>query len=164
MGIIKQVGGMGMKRRIVAWAMMINIGLLLVSGCSSIWDLKGKDTYEGLPVYQFDVENETVTIDGVLYKEIDSLPGPVINGDIFCYIWYEPHYEIEGGVTYMVRTANWKEDGKYLYAESLHYDIGKLPITFGMYLERVDEENEYSGEDSWGFSPDPEDLERWKAK
>lgn len=112
----------------------------LMAPRTSMYDLRGKDTYEGLPVYQYNVEEESVVIDGTLYKEVDDIPMDYIGmGDRIGYIWYEPHYRIEGGVIYKVYRMTNSESGEYLYAESPPYKEGRGDTCFGMHLKRAED-------------------------
>ena len=133
----------GMKRIIT----FIVVMFLIFGSCAYVFapelSLEGRDTYKGLPVYQYNAEDKTVSIDGVLYKSIDERPKQYRFGDLFGYLWYYPHYQITGGVIYNLKRMEPKEDSgdpeKYIYAHSpLYTKENGAPIQFGIYLKRVD--------------------------
>lgn len=130
-----------MKKRVCfILAALLCVFAVLSGGCA-IGDLTGKDTYEGLPLYQYNVEDNTVEIDGALYHPIEYSEDIVkVIGKTIGFIWYKPHYEIEDGVVYALAIVNGDtEDKKYLYAVSYtYYQTENGKVRFDMLLERED--------------------------
>lgn len=140
----------GMKRIIT----FIVVMFLIFGSCAYVFapepSLEGRDTYKGLPVYRYNAEDKTVSIDGVLYKNIDERPKQYTFGNLFSYLWYYPHYQITEGVIYDLKWMEPKEDSgdpkKYIYAVSSYYDTEDgtkegepiAPIFFALFFERVD--------------------------
>lgn len=142
----------GMKRIITFIAIMF----LIFGSCAYVFapepSLEGRDTYKGLPVYQYNAEDKTVSIDGVLYESVEGweFPEQYKIGDFFGYLWYYPHYQITEGVIYDLKWMEPKEDSgdpkKYIYAVSSYYDTEDgtkegepiAPIFFALFFERVD--------------------------
>ena len=135
------------KKACMILAALLCVFVIFSGGCA-IGDLTGKDTYEGLPLYQYNVEDNTVEIDGALYREIDYSQdiGDTLIGEIIGFIWYKPHFEIEDGVVYTVSMLYIRKDKgygykdkQYLYASSYtYYEVGNGKINYNMILERVD--------------------------
>ncbi len=123
--------------------MLVAFMASLCTGCHPMPDLSGKDSYEGLPVYQYDVENESITIDGVLYKEEGDISPAAVNfDDPIGFIWYSPHYEVQSGVGYSLYGLKDVQNKEYLYASSPYYRIeaenSYIDMYYVMVLKRVD--------------------------
>lgn len=136
------------RKRCMLIALVLGI-LCFCTGCYDEWNLEGKDTYEGLPVYQYNAEDNTVSIDGVLYKNADIDPDedpdtfPRLSiGERFGYLWYNPHYDIKEGVIYGLDWLKETEDPtEYIYANSFWYKREDgTPMRYGILLKRVDAE------------------------
>ena len=68
-----------MKKVIIIVLSIIGIfifGSVIYMRSCPAWSLEGMDTYEDLPVYQYDTERGGVEIDGVFYERIpgDEFP------------------------------------------------------------------------------------------
>ena len=129
-----------MKRKICMLIILVLGILYFCSGCYDEWNLEGKDTYKGLPVYQYNAEDKTVSINGVLYESVEEFPEKYVIGERFGYLWYYPHYRIKEGVIYGLDWLKGTEDPtEYIYANSSFYKKENgAPIQFGIYLKRVD--------------------------
>lgn len=105
-----------------------------------IGDLTGKDTYEGLPLYQYNVEDNTVEIDGATYHPVEYAAGTVMKmGEMTGFLWYKPHYEIEDGVIYTISMLSDYPDKEYLYAMAYtFYQTENGKVQFRMLLKRED--------------------------
>ena len=127
-----------MKKRAKMAVCLICLLAVLVCCISCRVDLSNRTTYKGFPVYQYNAESHTVEIDGVSYREVSELPTDTISvGDVIGYIWYEPHFEVDGGAVYTLGFLTDYSGGEYLYAHSAMYKIGKVPKHYTLLLERV---------------------------
>ena len=129
------------RKRCMLIALVLGI-LCFCTGCYDEWNLEGKDTYEGLPVYQYNAEDKTVSIDVVLYKRVEEFPEKYVIGERFGYLWYNPHYDIKEGVIYGLDWLKETEDPtEYIYANSFWYKREDgTPMRYGILLKRVDAE------------------------
>ena len=130
----------GMKRIITFIVVMFLILVIYARACVPAQSLEGRDTYKGLPVYQYNAEDDTVSIDGVLYESVEEFPEKYVIGERFGYLWYYPHYRMKEGVIYGLDWLEGTEDPtEYIYANSPFYKKENgAPIQFGIYLKRVD--------------------------
>ena len=81
----------GIKRIITFIVVMFLILVIYARACVPAQSLEGRDTYKGLPVYQYNAEDDTVSIDGVLYESVEEFPEKYVIGERFGYLWYYPH-------------------------------------------------------------------------
>lgn len=127
------------KRTCMILALLLCVLVLLSGGCA-IGDLTGKDTYEGKPLYQFDVENNTVEIDGVMYRAVWEIPLDTISiGEKIGFLWEKLNFEIEDGVVYRIALIEEYPDKEYLHAKSYtYYEVDGIKRLYEINLKKVE--------------------------
>ena len=138
-----------MKRKIGIFFILMVCTICLYMGCTNgeVWDLAGKDSYNGLPVYRYNSEGETVEIGGVPYELVSELPREaqlaMDYDNQIGYLWQTPHPKAEAreeyeGVAYRLYTDTGDKNYEYIRGISGYYRVGKVDYHYGIYLKRVE--------------------------
>ncbi|MEA4854741.1 MAG: hypothetical protein VB082_10790 [Christensenella sp.] len=135
-----------MKRKIGIFFILVVCAIWLGMACGG-GNLEGKDSYNGLPVYRYNSEGETVEIDGVPYEAVSEIPREAqlaMNYDNqIGYLWQSPHPKAEArekyeGVVYRLYTDTGNKDFEYIDCVSWYYRVGKVDYHYEFYLKRVE--------------------------